>query len=140
HVVVTRQCGDRLLAVDGPAQDVAPGRGRQCVEDTVDLRLVEFSLCNHLVVRYARDLRVSRPSSDRARDGGAGRRTGEQRRRHRGGSVTTCRDYPPRDTADGRGGEGDPLRCTPPTSDAPPPRRKRDDVRAVTSFGDLAHA
>ncbi len=51
HVVVAGEFGDGLLTLDGPAQDVPPGRRRQRVEHTVDLRFAEFCLYNHLVVR-----------------------------------------------------------------------------------------
>src|SRR5690606_17948335 len=60
HLVVARQLGHRLLALDRPAQDVAPGRRRQCVEHTVDLRFAEFMMYNHLVVRYSLRMQVSR--------------------------------------------------------------------------------
>ena len=51
HVVIGGECRDGLLALESAAQDVAPRRGRERVEDAVDPIIAELRLCNHLVVR-----------------------------------------------------------------------------------------
>src|SRR5690606_25480637 len=60
HVVVAGEFGDGLRALARPAQAVSPGRRRPAREPTVDLRFAEFTLYNHLVVRYDRGGVVSR--------------------------------------------------------------------------------
>src|SRR4051812_27809289 len=52
HRVRGREAADRRVADQGAAQDVSSGRIRERVKDAVDLRVIDFDIYNHLVVRY----------------------------------------------------------------------------------------
>ncbi len=68
HVVVAGELGDRGLADERAAHDIAPRRVGQGPEDTIYPVVVKINLCNHLVVRYVRRKPLSTPERQTARD------------------------------------------------------------------------
>src|SRR5690606_14593160 len=66
HVVLARERGDRKLVLDRAPQDVPPRRGREGLEDAVDLFIAQLITYNHLVVGYERMPHPSTPFLDTA--------------------------------------------------------------------------
>jgi hypothetical protein len=49
HRVLPRELRDRLLLGEGAPKNVTPGLLRQCVENAIEVRIVESGIYNHLV-------------------------------------------------------------------------------------------
>lgn len=50
HGIPTRDGRHRFAAIDGVSKNVAPGRIRECLKQTVELPVVQRAIYNHIVV------------------------------------------------------------------------------------------